>query len=252
MHVGFRMFRAHMIKHCRRVMLMIVAMVIPDIVAAQGSTLRVRVITADSQPLVGVSIRVDSLRARTDTSGRATLSLPPGRNRVHFTRFGYAPDSIQVDARAGGDSSIVHVLREQETELSEVRVSATRSERRIADDPVRVEALDVEEVEEKLLMTPGDITMMLNETSGLRVQVTSPSLGGATVRVQGLRGRYTQILSDGLPLFGGQTGGLGLLQIPPMDLGGVEVIKGVASALYGGTALGGVINLVSRRPSEEP
>ena len=92
-------------------------------------------------------------------------------------------------------------------------------------------------------MTPGDITMMLNETSGLRVQVTSPSLGGASVRVQGLRGRYTQILSDGLPLYGGQTGGLGLLQIPPMDLGGVEVIKGVASALYGGSALGGVVNL---------
>ena len=150
------------------------------------------------------------------------------------------------------DTTLTFVLVEQETELAGVTVSATRSERRIEDDPVRVEVLDVEEVEEKLLMTPGDITMMLNETSGLRVQVTSPSLGGASVRVQGLRGRYTQVLSDGLPLYGGQTGGLGLLQIPPMDLGGVEVIKGVASALYGGTALGGVINLTSRRPTAEP
>lgn len=142
--------------------------------------------------------------------------------------------------------------RVDSTRLEGVTVRATRSERRIDDDPVRVEALDAEEVVEKLLMTPGDITMMLNETSGLRVQVTSPSLGGATVRVQGLRGRYTQILSDGLPLYGGQTGGLGLLQIPPMDLGGVEVIKGVASALYGGTALGGVVNLQSRRPDDGP
>src|SRR3712207_9342751 len=57
-----------------------------------------------------------------------------------------------------------------------------------------------EEVEEKMLMTPGDISMMLNETGGLRVQNTSPSLGGANVRVQGLRGRYTLLLSDGLPL----------------------------------------------------
>jgi outer membrane receptor for ferrienterochelin and colicins len=93
--------------------------------------------------------------------------------------------------------------------------------------------------------------MMLNETSGLRVQTTSPSLGGAGVRIQGLRGRYTQILSDGLPLYGGQSGALGLLQIPPMDLGQVEVIKGAASALYGASALGGVVNLVSRRPGEE-
>src|SRR2546423_9139097 len=99
-------------------------------------------------------------------------------------------------------------------------------------------------------MTPGDIAMLLNETSGLRVQVTSPSLGAANVRVQGLRGRYAQLLSDGLPLYGGQTGSIGLLQIPPLDLGQVEIIKGVASALYGSSALGGVINLVSRRPQQ--
>ena len=99
-------------------------------------------------------------------------------------------------------------------------------------------------------MTPGDIAMLLNETGGLRVQVTSPSLGAANVRVQGLRGRYTQSLADGLPLYGGQTGSIGLLQIPPLDLGQVEVVKGVASALYGSSALGGVINLVSRRPEK--
>src|SRR2546423_859613 len=96
-------------------------------------------------------------------------------------------------------------------------------------------------------MTPGNIAMLLNETSGLRVQVTSPSLGAANVRVQGLNGRYTQLLSDGLPLYGGQSGSIGLLQIPPLDLAQVEVIKGTASALYGPSALGGVINLVSRR-----
>jgi len=93
--------------------------------------------------------------------------------------------------------------------------------------------------------------MMLNEMGGMRVQATSPSLGAASVRIQGMRGRYTRVLSDGLPLFGEQVGGLGLLQIPPMDLGQVEVIKGVASALYGAGAMGGVINLVSRRPGAE-
>ena len=65
-----------------------------------------------------------------------------------------------------------------------------------------------------------------------------------------MRGRYTRVLFDGLPLAGQQVGGLGLLQIPPMDLGQVEVIKGVASALYGAGAMGGVINLVARRPQD--
>src|SRR5687768_9017909 len=132
-----------------------------------------------------------------------------------------------------------------------VTVTATRTDRRIEDEPVRVEVVPSDEVQEKIMMTPGDVSMLLNETNGLRVQTTSPSLGGANVRIQGLRGRYTQILADGLPLYGGQAGSVGILQIPPMDLGQVEVIKGVASALYGVSAVGGVVNFVSRRPSAE-
>lgn len=133
----------------------------------------------------------------------------------------------------------------------EVIVTATRSEKRVQDEALRVEVLGREEIEEKMLMTPGDIAMLLSETTGLRVQVTSPGLGAASLRIQGLRGRYTQLLSDGLPLYGGQSGSIGLLQIPPMDLGQVEVIKGVASSLFGSSALGGVVNLVSRRPAAE-
>lgn len=133
-----------------------------------------------------------------------------------------------------------------------VVVASTRTGRRLEDQPTRVDVLGREEIEEKLLMTPGDIVMMLNEMGGLRVQATSPSIGAASVRVQGMKGRYTRFLADGLPLFGPQVGGLGLLQIPPMDLGQVEVIKGVASAFYGAGAMGGVVNLLARRPAEAP
>src|SRR5947207_5120454 len=132
-----------------------------------------------------------------------------------------------------------------------IKVFATRNDVRIHDSPLHVEVLQREEIEEKMLMTPGDIVMMLNEMGGMRVQATSPSLGAASVRIQGMRGRYTRVLSDGLPLFG-DVGGLGLLQIPPMDLGQVEVIKGGASALYGAGAMGGVVNLLSRRPTDTP
>ncbi len=138
-----------------------------------------------------------------------------------------------------------------EFEEEVVVVVTTRTGRRLEEQPTRVEVLGREEIEEKMLMTPGDIVMMLNETGGLRVQATSPSIGAASVRVQGMKGRYTRVLSDGLPLFGQQVGGLGLLQIPPMDLGQVEVVKGVASALYGAGAMGGVVNLLSRRPGNE-
>lgn len=139
-----------------------------------------------------------------------------------------------------------------EPEVEELIVQSTRSGRRIQDEPIRVDVINREEIEEKITMRPGNIALMLSETGGLRVQVTSPGLGGANVRVQGMRGRYTQLLTDGLPLYGGQASSLGLLQVPPTDLGQVEIIKGAASALYGPSALGGVINLISRRPSLAP
>ena len=160
-----------------------------------------------------------------------------------------APARAQEPAPAPPDSAAAAAAEEPAT-LDRVVVSATRGERRVEDTPLRIEVIDEDEIAEKVSMTPGDIAMMLNETSGLRVQTTNPSLGGANVRVQGLRGRYSLVLADGLPLHGGQAGGLGLLQIPPVDLARVEVIKGTASALYGSAALGGVINLVSRRPGE--
>ena len=140
----------------------------------------------------------------------------------------------------------------EDHDLEEVTVQATRTKRRIQDGALRVEVLAGEEIGEKLLMRPSNISMMLNETGGLRVQVTSPGLGSANVRVHGMRGRYTQLLADGLPLYGGQASSLGLLQIPPSDLGQVEIIKGAASALYGGQALGGVVNLVSKYPAARP
>ena len=132
----------------------------------------------------------------------------------------------------------------------EVTVTAGHSDRRIQDVPLRVEVVDREEIEEKALMTPGSVAMLLAETTGLRVQLTAPSTGAANVRIQGLRGRYSLLLSDGLPLYGVEGGALSLLQVPPLDLDQVEIIKGAASALYGPSALGGVINLVSRQPRE--
>ncbi|WP_414829209.1 TonB-dependent receptor plug domain-containing protein [Alteromonas sp. H39] len=136
-------------------------------------------------------------------------------------------------------------------EVEKIVVQATRSGRIADEQPIRVEIINREEITEKATMRPGNISMLVAETGGVRVQTTSPALGSANIRLQGMFGRYTQLLADGLPLFGNQAASIGLLQIPPTDLGRVEIIKGSASSLYGGSALGGVINLVSRRPGDE-
>ncbi|MGH9332903.1 MAG: TonB-dependent receptor, partial [Vicinamibacteria bacterium] len=187
----------------------------------------------------------------TDADGVATIRLAPGVIEIVVAKDGFLPATTSVDVLEGQERALRIALEPLPVLEEEVTVVATtRSDRGIEEQPMRVEVLGREEIEEKMLMTPGDIVMMLNEMGGMRVAATSPSLGAASVRIQGMRGRYTRFLSDGLPLYGDQTGGLSLLQIPPMDLGRVEVIKGVASALYGGGAMGGVVNLISRRPGE--
>jgi iron complex outermembrane receptor protein len=229
--------------------LLLLLISLPSWLAAQEPIRVTVMVTAEDAPAAGATVRAEAATVRTNAEGVATLRLAPGERTIAVSKLGFAPRRITLLLRA--DTTVNVALEEAAEELEEIVVTSTRTGQRIEDEPTRVEVLTREEVEEKMLMTPGDISMMLNETSGLRVQTTSPSLGGANVRVQGLRGRYTQILSDGLPLYGGQSGALGLLQIPPMDLGQVEVIKGAASALYGSSALGGVVNLISRRPGEE-
>ena len=213
------------------------------------ATLRIEV-RHDDAPLPRVAAIVNGATHTTADDGRVSVSVPAGAVEIVVAHDGFMPATATLTVAAGEQRDIVVTLQRQLTD--EITVSATRTGKRLEDQPMRVEVLAREEIEEKMLMTPGDIVMMLNEMGGMRVQATSPSLGAASVRIQGMRGRYTRFLSDGLPLFGEQVGALGLLQIPPMDLGQVEVIKGVASSLYGAGAMGGVVNLISRRPGTEP
>ena len=218
--------------------------------AGQPDAAVIRVsVTHDGAPVQGASVVANGTAYETDRDGRITLNAAAGTVEILVAKEGFAPAAASIIAVAGRQHDVAVALESTSFEET-IIVAATRSDRRLEDQPLRVEVLAREEIEEKMLMTPGDIVMMLNETGGLRVQATSPSLGAASVRIQGMRGRYTRVLSDGLPLFG-EVGGLGLLQIPPMDLGQVEVIKGVASSLHGAGAMGGVVNLLSRRPGPE-
>lgn len=142
-------------------------------------------------------------------------------------------------------------MEEAEEELDDVIVQTTRSSRSIKNTPTRVEIINDEELAEKNNMRPANVMMLLHESTGMRVQQTSATSGNANIRMQGLDGRYTQLLKDGYPNFGNFASGLSILEIPPIDLKQVEVIKGPASTLYGGGAIAGVINFISKTPTEE-
>jgi len=149
-----------------------------------------------------------------------------------------------------GFPQAVPIFAQQEI-VEQIVVKSTRNRRSFEGQPTRVEVLGGEEINEKANMKPGDIRMLLNETTGIQVQQTSPTSFNSSIRIQGLDGKYTQLLRDGMPLYGGFSGGLSLLQVAPLDLRQVEVIKGASSTLYGGGAIAGLVNLITKTPGPE-
>jgi outer membrane receptor for ferrienterochelin and colicins len=220
--------------------------------AQQPDSGAVRITVVESMGMLeGFRVQAAGKTTTTNAAGEARLTLPVGKHAVEITRSGFQNANVTIIVIK---DSVVSVrvpvsMGEMAMELSPIIISATRTERPVGDTPLRVELIDEMEVDENTLMSPSGIGMLLNETPGLRVHAAAPGLGTGSVRILGLPGQYTVINADGLPLYGGSTSALGPLDISPVDLLRVEIIKGAASSLYGGQSLGGVINLISRVPS---
>ncbi len=206
------------------------------------------------EPLIGATAIVQGTNngASADLNGLVEINnIPSGQQTIEFRYIGYETQRKTYSFPLSSITPIEILLAHDAEELEEVIITATRSSRTIADIPTRVEAISGEELAEKGNMKPGDIRMLLNESTGIQTQQTSATSYNSSIRIQGLDGKYTQILRDGMPLYSGFSGGLSLLQIVPLDLQQVEVIKGASSTLYGGGAIAGLVNLVSKKPTED-
>lgn len=217
---------------------------------------KVRVLDGQSrQPLPGANVALMNTTrgAVADVNGVAEIrGLENGVHIVVISFVGYTTvlDTIRVPFLEKSPR-VVH-LHPTSHEVGEVTVTTTRSSRDIQDIPTRIEVIGADELDEKSSMRSSDIRMQLNESTGIIVQPTSAVSGNATFRIQGLDGRYTLLLKDGFPLYGGFSSGLSILQIPPLDLRQIEIVKGSSSTLHGGGAIAGLINLVTKRPGRDP
>ncbi len=203
-----------------------------------------------NEAIVGVSVIVKGtdLGSVSDLDGRVRIvNIPTGRQTIQISFVGYET-VMKIMTFPLLSTEPMNIRLTAGHELEEVYVTATRSSRSIEDIPTRMEVITAEELGEKAVMNSSNISMLLKESSGILVQQTSANSVNQTLRIQGLDGRYTQILKDGFPLYSGFSSGLSIMQIPPLDLRQVEVIKGSASTLYGGGAIAGLVNLVSKEP----
>ena len=214
---------------------------------------RIKFIVSDSahtEPIFGARILVKGTTngVITDEEGNAVLTgIPEGNYIVFISSMGYISEELDVKIPEDNNTLINVFLVSEVEEMEEVIVEATRANRSISNLPTRTEVL-TEEIDEAASMEPSKIAHLITHSTGIQVQTTAATSNGAVVRIQGLNGRYTQLLKDGFPLFGGFSGSLDILQIPPLDLRQVEYIKGSASTLYGGGAIGGLVNLLTKLP----
>jgi len=216
--------------------------------------LKAVVVDNESQePLIGANILLKDSKngAITFQEGHVTLKNIPDGNQTFIISFiGYQTNELNLVFPLKQKERITIYLTPSETEIDEIIIEATRANKSVANLPTRTEVL-TEEIDEAASMEPSKIAHLITHSTGIQVQTTSASSNGAVVRIQGLNGRYTQMLKDGFPLYGGFSGSLDVLQIPPLDLRQVEYIKGSASTLYGGGAIGGLINLLTKKATKD-
>ena len=222
-----------------------------------GQNIDFKAIIADEEtkePLIGATLEFEDLEkgGATDVNGIVTVkNIPIGEYHIHISYIGYEELETTISITENMETPTFY-LHQSGEEFEEIVVSTTRSTRTIQNIPTRVETIGLEELGEKAIMNSANISLVLRESTGIQIQQSSLSSGNSSIRIQGLDGRYTQLLKDGFPLYGGFSSGLSIMQIPPLDLNQFEIIKGSSSTLYGGGAIAGLVNMVSKTPEAEP
>jgi len=223
--------------------------------AQDGNTVKLQIKNKDTKQAVAeatVTLKDTEIIFTADKNGSVEVkNVPTGEQTLEISALGYEIAELKLTFPLTDQIERI-VFLEINNEVGEVTITSTRTGREIENEPTRVEAVDEEEIDEKINMRPANVAMILHESTGIQVQQTSATSNSQSVRIQGLDGRYTQILKDGFPAYGGFSGSLSILEIPPLDLKQVEIIKGPSATLFGGDAIAGVVNFVTKDPSEIP
>ena len=182
--------------------------------------------------------------AETDESGIFEITqIPPGRYHIEVHKKGYM--DYFSDAFDLRENKLKYNIILMENISEEIVVTATRTPKLFSETPVKIEVISTEDIEKKVATTLADV---LCQTTGVRVENDCQNCNFTQVRINGMEGKYTQILIDSSPVVSAMTGVYGLEQIPVEMLDRIEIVKGGGSALYGGNAVAGVINVLTKEP----
>ena len=202
--------------------------------------------TREAIPYVQIIVKGTTLGTTTDASGHFKITgLPAGHYTLVTNYVGYASQSEHIHLQDKQRRHLDLYLQEQSIDLEGVVVSANRQEtlRRLAPSLVTVLGSDT------FVKTQSEnLSQGLRFQPGLRIEDNCQNCGFNQVRINGLEGAYSQILIDSRAVFSALAGVYGLEQIPASMIERVEVMRGGGSALFGSSAIGGVINIITKEP----
>jgi len=202
----------------------------------------------DQNPVHKAFVLIPELNrsAETDELGKFEIrQVPAGTYHVEVYAQGYLDYYSDPFVLESNKLSYQVILIKKLTK--EIVVTATRTPKLYDETPVKTEVITREEIEKK---EATNLAETLCQTTGVRVENNCQNCNFTQVRINGMEGKYTQILIDSSPVVSAMTGVYGLEQIPAEMLHTIEIVKGGGSALYGGNAVAGVINVLTREPQE--
>lgn len=202
--------------------------------------------TGEHIPFLTIRLKGTSIGTNTDATGHYDLkNLPIGSYEIEASGIGYIPQTAKITTIKNKTLEIKFELSEDIMQLEQVVVTGNKSEvkRRNSSTLVNVLGNHIFDMVGASCLAEG-----LNFQPGVRVENDCQNCGFTQVRINGLDGHYSQILMNSRPVFSALTGVYGLEQIPANMIDRVEIMRGGGSALFGSSAIGGTINVITKDP----
>ena len=202
--------------------------------------------TKEHIPYITITIDGTTIGTTTDATGHYTLyHVPVGKFVVSVSAIGYATQNKEVEVECGTDLQLNFETTEEQISVDAVVVSANRNATKRSEAPTLVNIVDSDLLNKVSAPT---LAEGLSFQPGVRVENSCQNCGFAQVRINGLSGQYSQIVINSRPVFSALAGVYGLEHIPANMVERIEVVRGGGSALYGSSAIGGTINIITKEP----